>query len=102
MSFGGYGGFEITSEAGLKLGDVLRACLTTRGRASSSFAPERSRAATICEAMDVIKEQLGSESIPKSPYMVVRMNLLGVGPGTPLVVTDEDRAAANVDWKPLR
>jgi hypothetical protein len=36
MDYGGYRGFEITSDSGLKLGDVLNACLTTRGWVSSS------------------------------------------------------------------
>jgi len=84
------------------MGDVLQACLTNRGSARSSFSGIwvwRNDDATIGEAVEVIKERLGSEFISKSPRMSLRLRLIGVGSAAPLLATHEKRAAANVDWK---
>lgn len=130
ISTGFSGGLTIKSDVGIKMGDILQACLTTRGHWSCESPPGNLRRkhdgatiqeaievakhnlkcesvvhwkhddATIHEAMDVVKHHLGSKDIPKSPYMSLQLHLTTVGSTTPLLATDEDRAAAKANYKP--
>jgi hypothetical protein len=97
-------GLTIESDEGLRMSDILQACLTARGQARTWFLdllPWKDNDVTIREAADVVKPKLGGgEPIAKSPRMSLRLRLIRVGSAAALLATDEERLAANVDWNP--
>jgi hypothetical protein len=104
VAFPGAAGLTIESDEGLRMNNILQACLTARGQARTWFLdllPWKDNDATIREAADVVKPKLGGgEPIAKSPRMSLRLRLIRVGSAAALLATDEERLAANVDWNP--
>lgn len=95
-------GLTIGSDAGLRMGDVLRVCLTARGHASGLYARPRDwerEKATIREAVQAVRDKVGIDRISTRPHVCLWMRLFKVGFARPLIANDEDRAAANVDWE---
>jgi hypothetical protein len=76
-------GLTIESDEGLRMSDILQACLTARGQARTWFLdllPWKDNDVTIREAADVVKPKLGGgEPIAKSPRMSLRLRLIRVG-----------------------
>jgi hypothetical protein len=92
----------IESDAGVRMRDVLPPCLTARGFAQGGRAGRwlwNSRDATIRDAVEAMKERVGSQCISKRWGLFLRLRLYRVGGAQPLLATDEERTAANVDWK---
>ena len=82
--------------------DVLPPCLTARGYAQGGHAGRwlwRSRDAMIRDAVEAMKQRLGSKCISKRWGLFLRLRLYRVGGAQPLLATDEERVAANVNWE---
>lgn len=82
--------------------DVLPPCLKARGFAQGGRARRwlwNSRDATIRDTVEVTKEQVGSECISKRWGLILGLRLYRVGGAQPLLATDEERFAANLDWE---
>jgi hypothetical protein len=95
-------GLTIESNAGLRMLDILKACLTARGRARGWFLepqPWVGDDATILDAVEAVEEKVGRESVSKKPRASLRMRLIGVGSAMPMIATDHERADANKGWE---
>lgn len=82
--------------------DVLLASLTTRGNAQGGPVRGRSwrrRDATVRDVVEAVSREVGSEGISERWGMFFRLRLCKVGDAQLLLATDEERAAANADWK---
>jgi hypothetical protein len=91
------------SQVGLTMGDVFREAFKLRGSARCGFSDSTRwthEDATMYDVFDAVKKKLGVESVPKIAYMQLQVNLLRVGCTPLLIPTEEERVAANVNWKP--
>lgn len=99
------GVLQVVSSAGVRMGDVLLACLTARsyamGGCPSCWLWKR-RDATVLDAVDAMTQAVGIERIAKRWGVFFRLRLHRVGDAQPLIATDAERAEANEDWEQMR
>jgi hypothetical protein len=92
----------IESGAGVRMRDVLLPCLTARGDAWGRSPESQSwkrRGATIRDAIEALKDEVGGEGISTRWGLLMRLRLFRVGNAQPVIATDGDRAAVNKYWE---
>lgn len=101
VNFSSAGCLPIVSDAGVRMRDVLLPCLTARGFAKGGSLQRvlwGRHGATIHDAVQAAEERFGGECISKRWGLFLRLRLYRVGGAQPLLATDEERVAANLDW----
>jgi hypothetical protein len=102
VRFAGPQRLTIESNAGVRMRDVLLPCLTARGDAWGRSPESQSwkrRGATIHDAIEALKEEVGGEGISMRWGLLLRLRLFRVGNAQPVIATDAERADANEDWE---
>ena len=92
----------IVSDTGVRMRDVLLPCLTARGFAQGGPLQRvvwRCHGATIHDAVHAVEGRFGRECFSKRWGLFLRLRLYRVGGAQPLLATDEERVAANLDWE---
>lgn len=92
----------IESNAGVRMRDVLLPCLTARGDAWGRSPESQSwkrRSATIHDAIEALKGEVGGKGISTRWGLLFRLRLFGVGNAQPVIAKDEERATANLGWE---
>ena len=82
--------------------DVLLPCLTARGdawRRSPESQSWKRRGATIRDAIEALKDEVGGEGISTRWGLLMRLRLFRVGNAQPVIATDGDRAAVSKYWE---
>lgn len=102
VNFSSTGCLPIVSNAGVRMRDVLLQCLTARGFAQGGPLQRvlwRCHGATIHDAVHAVEGRFGRECFSKRWGLFLRLRLYRVGGAQPLLATDEERVAANLDWE---
>ena len=82
--------------------DVLLASLAARRYAMGGLPARwlwKRRDATVLDAVEAMRREVGSERFSKRWGMFFRLSLCRVGDAQPLLAMDEERADANKDWE---